>query len=237
MVEGNGIQARQAGPQRPDGESRQRGPQTQEQIRRAAVRLFAQLGYHATSMRAIAAAAGVRPAAIYHWYPSKEAILVELQSDFMKQLTEQVTAAVERQAGPALGLAAAVREHVVFHGVHRRWAFVTDSEMRALSDQAHGALVARRDAYQARFNELIRDGIREGSLRTSEASVATYAIILQCTGVALWFDPEGPLTLDEVAELHVELVLGSLQASPDLIAEAIESVSRQAPAVREEEEA
>ncbi len=44
--------------------------------------------------------------------------------------------------------------------------------------------------------------------------------------MALWFDPSGPLTLEQVAELHVELVLGSLQASRELIDEAIESVSR-----------
>ncbi len=39
---------------------------------------------------------------------------------------------------------------------------------------------------------MIRDGIRDGSLRTSDVHVATYAILLQCTGVALWFDPRGP---------------------------------------------
>ena len=61
--------------------------------------------------------------------------------------------------------------------------------------------------------------------------VATYAILLQCTGVALWFDPEGPLKLEQVAELHVELVLGSVGASPELIAEAIESVARSAAPV------
>jgi hypothetical protein len=44
--------------------------------------------------------------------------------------------------------------------------------------------------------------------------------------VALWFDPSGPLTLEQVAELHVELVLGSLGATRKLIDEAIESVSR-----------
>jgi hypothetical protein len=53
--------------------------------------------------------------------------------------------------------------------------------------------------------------------------VATYAILLQCTGVALWFDPAGPMSIEEVAELHVELVLGGLQASEELVAEAIES--------------
>lgn len=212
---------------------RQRGPRTQEEIRRAAVGLFARLGYHATSMRAIAAAAGVRPAAIYHWYANKEAILVELQDDFMAQLEARVDAAVARQRRPALRLAAAVREHVVFHGRHQRWAFATDSEIRALGEQARAALVAKRDAYQARFTAMIRDGIRDGELRTSEARVATYAILLQCTGVDLWFDPDGPLSLEEVAELHVELVLGSLQASPELIGEAIAAVSR--PTVPEEE--
>ena len=113
---------------------------------------------------------------------------------------------------PALRLAAAVREHVVFHGIHRREAFVTDSEIRALTDGPRAALIAQRDDYQAMFSEMIRDGIRDGSLRATDAHVATYAILLQCTGVALWFDPSGPLTLEQVAELHVELVLGSLRA-------------------------
>ncbi len=235
MAERGAIAAAQEAGAPPQEEGRQRGPQTQEEIRRAAVGLFARLGYHATSMRAIAAAAGVRPAAIYHWYASKEAILIELQDDFMEQLSAEVHTAVARQERPGLRLAAAVREHVVFHGSHQRWAFVTDSEIRALGDAARAALVAKRDAYQARFTEMIRDGIRDDSLRTSEARVATYAILLQCTGVDLWFDPQGPLTLEEVAELHVELVLGSLGASPELIVEAIAGVSRGAAAIEKEE--
>jgi AcrR family transcriptional regulator len=206
--------------------SSRRGPETREAIHEAAVELFAQRGYHATSMRSIAAAARVQPAAIYHWYPNKEAILVRLQDDFMERLTEKVVAAMDEQDRPALRLAAAVREHVVFHGLHRRAAFVTDSEIRALTEGPRRALIAKRDDYQAMFGEMIRDGIRDGSLRASDAPVATYAILLQCTGVALWFDPDGPLKLEQVAELHVELVLGSLGASRDLIGEAIESVSR-----------
>ena len=123
-----------------------------------------------------------------------------------------------------------MREHVVFHGIHRKAAFVTDSEIRALTEGPRAALIAQRDAYQSMFSDLIRDGIRDGSLRSSDAMVATYAILLQCTGVALWFDPAGPLKLEQVAELHVELVLGSLRASTELIGEAIESVSRHAAA-------
>ena len=209
-------------PQRPT----RRGEETREAIHEAALDLFAELGYHATSMRAIAAAAEVQPAAIYHWYTSKEAILVQLQDDFMVELTAEIEAGMKRQPTPALKLAAAVREHVVFHGIHRRAAFVTDSEMRALSEERRASLIAQRDVYQATFADLIRDGIRDGSLTIPDARVATYAILLQCTGVALWFSPAGELSLDKVAELHVELVLGSLGATRELIDEAIERVAR-----------
>jgi TetR/AcrR family transcriptional regulator, cholesterol catabolism regulator len=209
-------------------EAPRRGPETRAAIDRAAIELFARRGYHATSMRALASAARVQPAAIYHWYPNKEAILIGLQDDFMDRLTERVEAAIARQERPALRLAAAVREHVAFHGVHRLAAFVTDSEIRALTEGPRTALIARRDAYQAIFSDLIRDGIRDGSLRCTDAMIATYAILLQCTGVALWFDPAGPLRLEQVAELHVELVLGSVGASAELIGEAIEAVSRNA---------
>jgi AcrR family transcriptional regulator len=211
-----------AGIATPAAPRRARGPETREAIHAAAMELFARLGYHAASMRAIASAAEIQPAAIYHWYPSKEAILVHLQDDFMEQLTEKVVAAIDREESPAMKLAAAVREHVAFHGRHRRAAFVTDSEIRALTDEPRTALIAQRDAYQEMFGGLIRAGIDDGSLRSSNARVASYAILLQCTGVALWFDPDGPLSLDEVADIHVELVLGSVGASQALIEDAIE---------------
>lgn len=201
---------------------------TRGAIEAAAVELFARRGYHATSMRAIAGAAGVQAAAIYHWYPSKEALLVRLQDDFMERLSTRIGEAAEAPSvasRPALRLAAAVREHVVFHGEHTREAFVTDSEIRALADGPRAALIAKRDAYQELFAGMVRAGIRDGTLRTSDARVATYAVLLQCTGVALWFDPEGPLPLDQVAELHVELVLGALGAEPELIGEAVEAAS------------
>ena len=200
--------------------SRRRGPATREEIDAVAVELFARLGYHAASMRAIAAAAQVQPAAIYHWYSGKEAILIDLQNEFMERLTERVVQAVEEHERPALRLAAAVREHVRFHGEHRLAAFVTDSEIRALTDGPRAALIAERDRYQRLFGEMIESGIADGSLHASDARVATYAILLQCTGVALWFDPRGPLPLDRVAALHVELVLGALGASRALVAEA-----------------
>ena len=211
-----------------DGAPR-RGALTRATIDATAVDLFARLGYHAASMRAIAAAAGIQPAAIYHWYENKEALLFRLQVDFMDRLEERVHAAAEARPAPAMKLAAAVREHVHYHGLHPKSAFVTDSEIRALGDARRGQLIARRDAYQALWNGWIRDGVRDGSLRTTDSQVATRAILLECTGVGLWFHRSGPLPLNDVCEIHVELVLASLQASRELIDEAIAGL-REIPA-------
>jgi AcrR family transcriptional regulator len=194
---------------------------TRETIDEAALELFARLGYHATSMRAIASAAGVQPASLYHWYPSKEAILVGMQDAFMDGLTAKLVAAMDGQPSPAHVLGAAVRAHVAYHGRHQRAAFVTDTEIRALDAGAQSKLISRRDAYEQYFEAPIRAGVEQGQLRCSAPKVATYAILLQCTGVALWFAPDGPMDLDAVADVHVELVLGSVGAGRELIADVV----------------
>lgn len=205
----------------PDGRAASHPSNTGEAILEAALKLMEQRGYHATSMRDIAAAVDVRAAGIYHWYDSKEAILVKLQDDFMSELTAAVVAAIERQSSPEARLAAAVGAHVRFHGLHTRAAFVTDSEIRALSPRKRKLLIAKRDAYQERFVGLIEDGVQAGAFSAPEVRVAAFAILLQCTGVALWFDPRGRLSLDEVTEIHIELALGSLGARRRSITAAI----------------
>jgi AcrR family transcriptional regulator len=200
-----------------------RGIDTRRAIDRAAVELFSKLGYHAASMRAIASAANVQPAAIYHWYPNKESILIHLQDEFMRELTFIVESAVSEQVGPVARFAAAIREHVLFHGRHQQEAFATDSEIRALSRQPRTALIAKRDAYQRFFRDLIVEGERLGVFHPADPDVATYAILLQCTGVALWFKAEGALSIDDVADYHVDLALGSLHTSRRDISSALKS--------------
>lgn len=202
-----------------------RGSGTRVTIDQAAIELFADRGYNATSMRAIADAARVQPAAIYHWYPGKEAILIRLQDDFMERLTDMVDQAIEAAGSPVEKLAAAVREHVVFHGLNPKSAFVTDSEIRALSAGPRQALIEKRDGYQQKFLQMIVAGMEDGTLTVSDPNVATYAILLQCTGVAFWFKADGPLGLERVGDLHVELVLSSLGATRKLINAALKGRS------------
>ena len=169
----------------------------------------------------------VQPAAIYHWYPNKEAILVHLQDDFMEQLTARVArgdgrARTSRRCG-SRPRSASTSSSTGSTG-SRRSSPTARSGRSPTTPRARADRQARRLPGDVRAADPRRDPRRLAALpRTSH--VATYAILLQCTGVALWFDPAGPLALEQVAELHVELVLGSLGASAELIGEAIEGVA------------
>jgi AcrR family transcriptional regulator len=59
-----------------------KGKQSQERISQAAFRLFLANGYHGTSMRAIAEAAGLAAASLYNHFPSKEAIFKDVIEGF-----------------------------------------------------------------------------------------------------------------------------------------------------------
>lgn len=192
-------------------ESSAQRPSTLERLEEVALELFTKRGFHATSMRNVADKVQVRPASLYHWFPSKQALLQSIMRRFLEGLTREVTRAIDRHSSPVNRLAAAVWVHVVYHGTHRRAAFVADTEVRALEGDDAEVIMRMRDSYEEIFRQIIADGVESGDFEVRDERVATYAILLQCTGVALWFRPDGPLTLPEIAEMHVEIVLNSLR--------------------------
>lgn len=81
-------------PTRPRGR-RPGNDDTRGTIRDAALELFSQSGYDKVSVRAIARAAGVDPALVHHYYPSKAALFTETVLDFPVDVDAHVRAIVE----------------------------------------------------------------------------------------------------------------------------------------------
>jgi AcrR family transcriptional regulator len=82
------------------------GAETAEKLRNVALELFAQSGYAAVSMRAIAAATGVQAGAIYNHFPTKQDLLNELLQVHMETLLSSWEEAEEPGLLPPLALEA-----------------------------------------------------------------------------------------------------------------------------------
>jgi len=86
-----------------------RDPGRRTEILETAARLFAEQGFHATSMRDLCAALGMSPGNLYHWFPSKQAIIAAFveadRADTAARLAALSSAADLRAALPGQLLA------------------------------------------------------------------------------------------------------------------------------------
>ncbi len=95
-----------AGPARPRGLRERKKARTRAAIRKHAVRLFKEQGYHATTVEQIAEAAEVSPSTFFRYFPTKEDVV--LQDDF-DVLALEAFQAQPPGLGPVAALRAAMR--------------------------------------------------------------------------------------------------------------------------------
>ncbi|MFD5496388.1 TetR/AcrR family transcriptional regulator [Streptomyces sp. GDS52] len=186
---------------RPDGTSRAHA------IRAAALELFTQRGYQATTMADIGAAVGVRGPSLYKHVSSKQALLAQIMIGTMDALLTAHRTAVAGTEDPAERLRRATEAHVRYHARHRLEAFVGNREIRSLEEPHSTAVLDRRDTYEKAFRELVEAGVAAGRFHVASARLASYAILDLGMGVAVWYREDGELTEDQIVYQYGDFAL------------------------------
>jgi AcrR family transcriptional regulator len=179
-----------------------------------------ELGYHGTSTRAIAKAVGIESSSLYYHYPSKQHVLVDIMTHNMRDLIADVEAAVAQQREPAGRLRAAILAHVRFECRQRMQSFVSDSEIRALEPANRAAVVELRDQYERIFERILKEGLAAGQFAVDDIRLTVMALMALCTGVSTWYQPDGRLGPDEIADRYVALALAGIMSREPRAAEA-----------------
>ena len=135
------------------------------ELTRAAARLFAEKGYHGTSVGDLAEALGVQKGSLYSHIESKEDLLWEVAIGGARAFHGALDTVPED--GPVVErIRAALRAHlrVVAEQVDVATVFVR--EWRYLQGERRDVFVAERRRYEERFRALFREGCELGQLRT-----------------------------------------------------------------------
>ncbi len=88
---------------RPAPAQGQPSPDTRARILNTAFQLFHEQGYHATGIATILREAGVHPGSMYHFFPSKDALLVGVLEHALELLRPAVMDPAERRTGDPIG--------------------------------------------------------------------------------------------------------------------------------------
>ncbi len=144
--------ARPRAPSSPSGRDAQAAAR-REQLLSAALALFGERGYAGTSTRSIAEAAGVAEGLVYHYFPTKEALLLELGArhhTFAGRVLVALEGAGERTARELL------------QSIAEGLTLVSSEELSFL-----GFMLA-----ESQVNERLRSMVREATANVLEAFVA-----------------------------------------------------------------
>jgi TetR/AcrR family transcriptional regulator, cholesterol catabolism regulator len=186
---------------------------TEARIRREATELFYERGYHATSMRDIAARVGIKAGSLYNHFPGKQDLLLRISLEATRELYGGAIARLDGIDDAEEALRTYVRWHVEFHATHRLDCRVADTELRALTTDARRAVVEVRDAHEELCAELLRRGVRERGWHVENERVVSIAILTLCTEVDAWFRDDGPLTATQVADIYADLIVHGLEGA------------------------
>jgi len=183
---------------------------TGPRVREAALRLFAQNGYAAVSMRAIATEVGVQAGALYNYTPDKQSLL----SGLLRAHMEDLLAAFEDDAHltPIDRLRHFVDFHIRFHADRPDEVFISYMELRNLSPDNFAEVEALRRRYENRLEAILISGAQAGAFDIADTKIATLAVIAMLTGVNTWFRAGGRLSLDEVIAQYWDMVRKSVVA-------------------------
>ena len=94
-------------------------PRRRDEILRTAAALIADEGYRAASMRDVATASGILAGSLYHHFPSKEAIAVELVEEYHADLVRTVRDFGPIAGDPVAALRSFARDAAEVSGRHR----------------------------------------------------------------------------------------------------------------------
>lgn len=186
--------------------------QSYERINEAAVRLFARNGYVATGIRDIAREAGISSATLYHHFANKEELLVAIMREGFERQIGNAQAALAGQRTPEAKLVALVRQHVLAETVRQTISNVVTVEYRFLSPDARAQVLPLRDAYDAIWDAVIREGADAGAFDVRDAHLARLAVLEMCGGPGQWYRTDGALTPEEIAETFADMALALVRA-------------------------
>ncbi len=178
-----------------------------DELTRQAARLFAEKGYHGTSIGDLAQAMGVQKGSLYAHIDSKADLLWEVAWEGAKAFHAALDRVPERGPAPER-IRLALRAHLRVVSEQLDIATVFVREWCYLEGERRARFVAERRRYEERFRSLFREGRELGELRTDLDDATAALLALSAANWAYtWLRP-GQST-DELADrFHALLVEG-----------------------------
>jgi AcrR family transcriptional regulator len=179
------------------------------ELTRLAARLFAERGYHGTSIGDLAKALGVQKGSLYAHIASKQDLLYETMREGADAFHAALDA-IPEDLKVTERIRLALRAHLRVVAEQLDVATVFIREWRYLEGERAEEFLAERRRYEERFRTLFREGRELGELRTDLDDQAAVLLVLSAANWAYtWLPPDADT--DELADRFFGILLDGVR--------------------------
>ncbi|MCQ2000937.1 TetR/AcrR family transcriptional regulator [Arthrobacter zhaoxinii] len=186
---------------------------TGQRLLDSATEAFAAKGFHGTTTRDIATAAGVTPGAVYVHHRSKEELLYSISRVGHERTLDLVRTGVASSTDPVQQIRTMVRDFVEWQAANRTKSSVVNFELAALTEDHRAEVLEIRRSVDAEFRAVVDRGRRQGLFDVEDTGLAVLALLSLCVDVARWYRGDGRQTAAGIGEHHSRLALRMLGAA------------------------
>ena len=176
-----------------------------------AARLFAEQGFHGTSISEVAEACGTSKSLLYHYYASKEDILFDAMHDHVKALLDAAEEVAKAKVQPEEKLRQLTHRFMTLYLTAAANQRVLVNELRHLPTARRKLVVGvqRRllDIVEEILTALRPDLARQPTLKRP----ATMLYFGMINWMHTWLDPKGPAKPTAIADLTVNTFIEGLR--------------------------
>jgi AcrR family transcriptional regulator len=181
------------------------------ELLRAAGRLFVEKGYEGTTIRDIADAVGMRSGSPFYHFKSKQDLLKSVMVEGMQAALEAQQQAIAGLRDPEAKFRALVRNHLR-NIIEAHCEFpVLIYEWRSLTEESRAEVIAAKDRYEAVWQATLKE-LKKTGLVADDSRVTRLLLFGALNWVVQWYRPDGPLSLEQIADQAVALFLCPVKA-------------------------
>jgi AcrR family transcriptional regulator len=193
----------------PQSDDFSRYDQKLEFILRTSARVFAEKGFHSTSMRDIARETRVSLAGLYYYCKSKDELLFLIQDNCFGRVLARLDERLKGVGDPVEKFRLVVDNHLSFFAANMAEMKVLSHEAESLAGEMYERVAGKKQQYTRTVRRILGEVGRRrgGEARGVDLTVATYALFGMMNWIYNWYDPRGKLAVNDLVESVSRLFL------------------------------
>ena len=195
-------------------ESFTRYDQKLEFILRTSASIFAEKGYHSTTMRDISRETGVSLAGLYHYCRSKEELLFLIQDNCFGRVLERLEEQLKEVRKPVEKLRLVIENHLSFFAANMAEMKVLSHEADSLAGENKARVAGKKQLYTKLVRRIlseVQQSQADGGQKI-DLTVGVYALFGMMNWIYNWYDPRGKLSVSDLVENITRLFLSGFLA-------------------------